>query len=119
MLASIIRHRIQSAFSLVSIHNLSTNASPKPFSSIPGPKPIPFLGNVKELKEIMKGNAGKDNHFHQLANKYGDLYRLCMIGGSLSQSLVVVSNADLIGQVIKNEGKYPVRNTHLELGVLK
>jgi len=60
-----------------SSHNSIDNVIPKPFDAIPGPKPLPFIGNSRE----MKNNLGRFSlYLHDGFEKYGDIYRLKGMG---------------------------------------
>ncbi|XP_021934354.1 cytochrome P450 4C1-like isoform X2 [Zootermopsis nevadensis] len=64
---------------------------------VPGPKPLPFIGNVLEL-----GTGPKDLHLNiiRLADKYGAIYRF-WLGSEL---YIVLQNSDYI-QIILSDAK--------------
>lgn len=64
---------------------------------IPGPRGLPFLGNLLDLKD----EEAPLRAFHRLADMYGPIYRLNIKG----RSLVVVSTADLMKEIM-NEKKF-------------
>ena len=82
----------------------------KPFSAIPGPKPVPLLGNIKLGKEFMEGKAGNECPYTRLSKEYGDMFKVYF----MNEPFVVLSNADAVKTILANEGKYPVRNTTME-----
>ena len=52
-------------------------SSPKPFSAIPGPKPLPLLGNLRDLIP----NRGKGFlYFHECFEKYGKIFKYSIMG---------------------------------------
>ena len=93
----------------------SLASTSKSLKDIPGPKPVPFLGNLKEIREIAEGTVnGKfksDFLYTRLAREYGDIYKLHFPGSCL----VVVNDADRVKDVFRSEGKLPVRSAFFEL----
>ncbi len=59
-------------------HVKSGTQSPKPFSDIPGPAPVPFLGNSMELK---KNYDRLQYYYHDCFEKYGSIFKLKTVGG--------------------------------------
>ena len=101
-------------FSLSKSFSSLVSAS-KSLRDIPGPKPLPFLGNVKEMKELSKGTVGgefkSDFLYTRLAREYGDIYKLHFPGSCI----VLINDADHVKDVFKSEGKLPVRSDFFEL----
>ena len=92
------------------VYFFSSYASSKPFNSIPGPRPLPIIGNIKVAKEISEGIAGPNYPLFKLSKKYGDICKVNI--GHLP--LVIVSNADAIQKVYSSEGHTPVRSSIME-----
>ncbi|KAG2373389.1 hypothetical protein C9374_012255 [Naegleria lovaniensis] len=75
----------------------STNKTPpKPYEEIPGPKPLPILGN---LLDLLKHKGIPSLYFYELCEKYGDIVRLSMPG----KRMVLISNPAVIEDVVKKE----------------
>ena len=51
--------------------------APLPFSAMPGPKPLPLLGNSLELKKNLENLR---LYYREGFNKFGDIYRIKGIG---------------------------------------
>ena len=97
----------------MSVRSSSEYSLAKPFSAIPGPKPVPFFGNMKLGKEISEGKVGEEFPYTKLAKEYGDIFKVYF----MNKPFVVLSNADAVKKVLGNEGKIPVRSTMMEKNV--
>ena len=53
------------------------SSSPKPFSAIPGPKPLPLLGN---LRDIIPNRKRAFVYFQECFEKYGEIFKLSIKG---------------------------------------
>ncbi|EDV25236.1 uncharacterized protein TRIADDRAFT_56978 [Trichoplax adhaerens] len=82
------------------------NVNAKPLTDMPGPKGLPFIGN---LWTILKNNRYYQNRSHELLSiyhaKYGPIYK-CRLG---SIAFVYITKPEDIAKVFKVEGKYPNR----------
>ncbi|CAN8017533.1 unnamed protein product, partial [Ixodes persulcatus] len=86
----------------------------RPFYEIPGPKPLPIIGNIWRYMPIigdmditrMHRNAQK------LLNRYGPLVREVVVGDRV---VVHVFDPRDMEQVFRNEGRYPARLSHRAL----
>ncbi|XP_045479873.1 probable cytochrome P450 301a1, mitochondrial [Harmonia axyridis] len=81
----------------------------KPYSEIPGPKPLPFLGNTWRLLPVIGqydiSDVGKlSKRFHE---QYGKIVKLSGLVGR--PDLLFVYDADEIQKVYSNEGPTPFR----------
>lgn len=89
-------------------------AEVRPFYEIPGPKPLPIIGNIWRYMPIigdmditrMHRNAQK------LLNRYGPLVREVVVGDRV---VVHVFDPRDMEQVFRNEGRYPARLSHRAL----
>lgn len=89
----------------------SASARANPYNAIPGPKPLPIIGNVKEFKEMTAaGRVGEDYELTRLTRHYGDIYKLSI----LNNNFVVINDADAIRKMFKYEGSQPSRGTRVE-----
>ncbi|KAJ5725977.1 Oxidoreductase FAD/NAD(P)-binding [Penicillium malachiteum] len=61
---------------------------------IPGPKGVPFLGNIYDIEKDVPLNS-----IHLMADNYGPIYRLTTFG----QSRVLVSSHELVDEVCNEE----------------
>ena len=52
-------------------------SSPKPFSAIPGPKPLPLLGN---LRDFIPQEGRFFVYFHECFEKYGEIFKYSIMG---------------------------------------
>lgn len=86
----------------------------RPFHEIPGPKPLPIIGNIWRYMPIigdmditrMHRNAQK------LLDRYGPLVREVVVGDRV---VVHVFDPRDMEQVFHNEGRYPARLSHRAL----
>ncbi|XP_017782393.1 PREDICTED: cytochrome P450 CYP12A2-like isoform X2 [Nicrophorus vespilloides] len=78
----------------------------KPFDIIPGPKPLPIVGNSwRFLSNDFKRNQDK---FHmELHETYGDICNLRNIRGS---SMLMVYSPEIFEMMYRNEGVWPIRD---------
>lgn len=83
--------------------------SAKPYSEIPGPTPLPILGNTWRLLPIIGqydiSDVGKLSG--KLYNMYGNIVKLSGLIGR--PDLLFVYNADEIEKVYRQEGPTPLR----------
>lgn len=81
----------------------------KPYAEIPGPKPIPILGNTWRLLPLIGqydiSDVGKLSG--QLYETYGSIVKLSGLIGR--PDLLFVYNADEIEKVYRQEGPTPLR----------
>ena len=82
----------------------------KPFSAIPGPRPLPFAGNLNVGKELSEGKVREEYPLSRLARKYGDIYKVYF----LNEPMVVLCDADAVQKVFGNEGLLPSRSSSIE-----
>ena len=68
----------------------------KPFSEIPGPKPLPLLGNYLDIK---KNATNTQEFFLDLCKEYGEMVKLTAFG----VNLVILSDPSLIADVARVE----------------
>lgn len=81
----------------------SSAAEPKPFSAIPGPKGLPVLGSLLDLRRNTKQmHVFVDDHL----KKYGDIVKLKLPGG---HGLVLTGDPVFLEDILRGEGKYPSR----------
>ena len=83
--------------------------SAKPFKSIPGPRGYPLIGNIEYIDIFTQPNREK-KPFNALPKLYGPIVRLKI----LHQTMVIVSDPDLVEQVCRSEGKLPCRSSAFE-----
>ena len=108
------------------ISSASRKVEAKPFSDIPGPKGLPFIGNM--IGAIKGGAMSKQLHkyMEKQHQKYGPIFKETMGPGYTSVNL---SDPKDIEHLLRHEGKYPVRTridpwieyrkqTERDLGVL-
>ena len=72
----------------------------KPWSALPGPKPLPFLGNVLEFASMPKGRPQIHRLWQRLANEHGPLYRVSLP----FKKFVVVADPRLVAGVLGRRG---------------
>ncbi|XP_048240057.1 cytochrome P450 27C1-like [Haliotis rufescens] len=84
----------------------------RPFEEIPGPGGIyntPIIGPAFHFQPFSKHPTEKVHHlFNELIDKHGSLVRI-----KLGKWCVLVEDAADIEAVMKNEGRYPMRDGHL------
>ncbi|XP_076231365.1 putative cytochrome P450 301a1, mitochondrial [Calliopsis andreniformis] len=90
----------------VAIHNVSI---PKPYEDIPGPKPIPILGNTWRLFPIIGQYQISDmaKVSQVFYDEYGTIVRLTGLIGR--PDLLFVYDADEIEKIYRQEGPTPFR----------
>ena len=75
----------------------------KAFSEVPGPKPLPILGNFMRL-------LGRHNEAHKvfsdLRDEFGNICKLQFPG---YPPMVLLSNAEAVEAMFRNESRYPAR----------
>jgi len=90
--------------SIISEIPFSKEENIKPFSEIPGPKPLPFIGNAHQF--FLSGGLRKFYlAIHKWHEEFGPIIKF-RIG---KQTTVSVSNVDLIEQVFRETSRNPVR----------
>ncbi|KAJ9595930.1 hypothetical protein L9F63_012877, partial [Diploptera punctata] len=84
--------------------------SPRPYEEIPGPKPLPVLGNawrfIPGLGDLHR--VREVNFIKELRKKYGDIIKISGIPGR--SDIVLLFDADEIEKVFRNEGQWPIRD---------
>ncbi len=90
--------------------NVDNKTIAKDFSAMPGPKTWPIVGNVEYLRK------GDSYHLLLMENvkKHGRLYKDKVFG---TQG-VAIADPDLAQKVYKAEGKVPIRDYNLVLGLM-
>ena len=81
----------------------SAASAVKDFSEVPGPKPLPFLGNYLHLR-----GRRRELHkvFSDLRDDYGDICKFHIPGRS---PMVILSDVEAIETMLRNEGRNPIR----------
>ena len=82
----------------------------KPLSEIPGPRPLLFIGNMKEAKELSEGKVWEEYALTKLTRKYGAIYKIHF----MNTPMVVIDDADAVQYMFRNEGKIPTRSSVIE-----
>ncbi|XP_017782391.1 PREDICTED: probable cytochrome P450 12a5, mitochondrial isoform X1 [Nicrophorus vespilloides] len=78
----------------------------KPFESIPGPKPLPLIGNSwRFLTKDFKMN--QDKVHMRLHEKYGDI---CLLRKVRKNSMIMVYSPQIFEMMFRNEGMWPIRD---------
>ncbi|PNF13667.1 hypothetical protein B7P43_G16772 [Cryptotermes secundus] len=83
----------------------------KTFEDIPGPKPLPVIGNAWRFIPFL-GDLYRltDERYHKdLYEKYGKIMKITGIPGL--KNIVIVFDPDVIEKVFRNEGPWPIRDT--------
>ncbi|XP_046461154.1 probable cytochrome P450 49a1 [Daphnia pulex] len=92
-------------FLFLETRNYSVNKS---FQDIPGPKPLPLVGNALLFSPLGPYNVSRLlDGFTDLQKQYGDIIKLNM-GNKIS---LLIFNPDDIRSMFQHEGKYPQRPT--------
>ncbi|PSN42152.1 hypothetical protein C0J52_18994 [Blattella germanica] len=83
-------------------------SSARPFEEIPGPKPLPLIGNIwRFLPYIGTLSTDFSVQFYKLYNEFGTIVKLEGIPGR--NNMVSLYNPDDIEKVFRNEGPWPRR----------
>ncbi|XP_074604953.1 cytochrome P450 302a1, mitochondrial-like [Brevipalpus obovatus] len=93
---------------------LLKEASVRPFNEIPGPRPLPLVGNVWRYLPIIGDydmERARENGLKNLSN-YGSIVRETLYG---SNSLVHLFDPNDMETLFRNEGKFPARRSHRAL----
>lgn len=107
-----VRNRSQAAAAhpeLICPHLNEEFAAAKPYSAIPGPKPLPLLGNTWRLLPIIGQYDVSDvaKLSKLFYNEYGKIVKLSGLIGR--PDLLFVYDADEIEKVYRQEGPTPFR----------
>nr|AVL92863.1 CYP450 [Locusta migratoria] len=83
----------------------------KPFEELPGPKPLPIIGNTWRFLLPSGDYKTTDmaNMMFEMHQQYGDIAKLVGIPGR--RPMVFCFNANDVEKVYRNEGPRPVRDT--------
>ncbi|XP_069672594.1 probable cytochrome P450 301a1, mitochondrial [Periplaneta americana] len=81
----------------------------KPYEEIPGPKPLPLVGNIWRFLPIIGEYSKMEfeeqwKHFHKT---FGNIMKLTLFSGK--KEMVVLFNPDDVEKVFRNEGPSPSR----------
>lgn len=87
-----------------------SSQSSKPFTAIPGPKPLPYIGNLKEFRQLSEAQVREDYLLSKLIMKYGNICKFHF----MNNYSIVVNDADAVRSVFDNEGSMPTRGTTIE-----
>lgn len=89
--------------------------SAKPYETIPGPKPLPIIGNVWRFLPYI-GDLGTEFTVQQdiFYRTYGNIVRITGLPGR--KDMVMIFDPDDIEKVYRNEGQWPKRNALQSLG---
>ncbi|KAJ9596905.1 hypothetical protein L9F63_012070 [Diploptera punctata] len=81
----------------------------KPYEDVPGPKPLPLLGNtLRFIPGIGQLSEFADVRVYRILNKqYGNIFKIAGIPGRAD--IVVLFDPDDIEKVFRNEGPWPFR----------
>ena len=92
----------------------STKISIKDYNSIPGPSPLPVIGNLWRYFPVVGDYRMDALHLNAFKNQqqYGDLVRESIIG---EHSILHVFDPADIRTVLKSIGRYPQRRSHRAL----
>ncbi|XP_046391143.1 probable cytochrome P450 49a1 [Ischnura elegans] len=87
----------------------ASDAGVKPFDEIPGPKPLPIVGNIWRFLPYVGEYYGRDSrdltlHMYE---KYGPIVKLVGIPGK--PALMYVFRPEDVEVVFRNEGQWPIR----------
>ncbi|XP_045612773.2 probable cytochrome P450 49a1 [Procambarus clarkii] len=83
-------------------------SEPRPFASIPGPKPLPVIGNTFLFTSI--GGYPLERFWEssrKLFEEYGPVVRIAKLAGDVD--MVMVFQPEDTRRIFKAEGQYPVR----------
>ena len=85
-------------------------AEVKPYSEIPGPKGLPFVGTLFDYVRD-KGHTKIHEIQQDRVQQYGEIYREKIV----DYDTVIISNPDDVEYLFRNEGKYPQREPSFPL----
>ncbi|XP_067001952.2 probable cytochrome P450 49a1 [Anabrus simplex] len=83
----------------------------RPYEEIPGPKPLPFIGNVWRFVPGIGNLANLElsKRLEELYKQYGKIVRLSGIRGR--KDVVYLFDPQYIEMAFRNEGQWPLRTT--------
>ncbi|KAF4531646.1 hypothetical protein B566_EDAN006577 [Ephemera danica] len=102
---------IQATASTVVAALQQESPSPKPYSEVPGPKPLPIIGNTWRFLPVI-GTFKVDNYMQWasgLRDTYGEVTKITDIHGR--RDIVFLFSPQDIEHVFRNEGQWPLRLT--------
>ena len=79
-------------------------ANAKPFSAIPGPRPLPLIDNLLSVPIVQKEKEAHEG-LKKGFEKYGPIFKMKF--GTFS--LVNICDVDAVEKLLRQEGKYPRR----------
>ncbi|XP_071452595.1 probable cytochrome P450 49a1 [Hetaerina americana] len=87
------------------------HAAARPFDEMPGPKPLPIIGNAGRFLPFIGeyGGLQTDDMFRKVYEKYGPIAKITEIPGR--RAMVFAYRTEDVETVFRNEGPWPFRES--------